>query len=397
MASALDEAELVPVRARTATIIIESGRQNVSGDMRLPSAPNTRMGKQAATAKQGVATRTVLELPSPHAHLLYSTDRSSSSSGSSGSGGSGGTAQGQQAQEASCYPLSVQQQQQQQQQRQPQDLPPAVQAVKRAVPRSNDGLRISSTAGGDSRQITYQQQEVLQRQQATAAADALIAQQVETVVLDTWTVCVLVELLGSHLITPSCTPSALLPAAAVQLPETADLLGVPANCTSDVECSWQRGYVCTLCRASDVQHEEQLQQQQQQQQQRFVCSLDDASACKGPPTQYVPTDLMGACISYPQFLEVLLVLAVCQSRELLQPEPQQLATDLLDDDVQVWRHRLLLMLCSIYAAHHKAQGRKGWGKSYACYYINTTQPAHAHMVSACCMIRPSCCRSTYIQ
>jgi hypothetical protein len=198
-------------------------------------------------------------------------------------------------------------------------------------------------------QATFQQQQVvLQQQRRAETTSAQLAEAQEEACQDAWIACVLVELLGSSLIYTSSTTAARVPQpfthqgagrpvrdAAAAASRTADdwdaengaagTAGNSSSCEAESQwCSWDKGY----------------------------CSADSSAGSAEPPTSFSGSnsssssssgvlDLLNACISYPQFVEVLLCLMAARSVSILEPDVKQIRALSYDDEMQVRQQQRL--------------------------------------------------------
>lgn len=178
-------------------------------------------------------------------------------------------------------------------------------------------------------QGTYQQQQaVLKRKRLSAEAEAKIANELEQIRRDTWIVFMLVELLGSYLITPPWT-------AKVKLTDTNNSAAACANTDDECSgnssacCSWNHGYVYGAEDASSSNGSQEGNGWQ---------AREGSSSTGGGLSRKLgraSVDIMHHCISYPQFVEVLLCLLGARATVLLEPEVKQLRNIAADGEMQV--------------------------------------------------------------
>lgn len=201
-------------------------------------------------------------------------------------------------------------------------------------------LAMTGWCHGCCQQVTYeQQQELLKQELQAAAADAAMVQELELARQDTWTVFVLVELLGSHLITPSWSyPVQLGPGHTTgSVPTAVPGAGSTGSTAASLPmyCSWNAGYV--------YQPEEEacasmLSQANNRQSNHPAGAAGVGGAAAGSVVcgrSGVPVDLMSCCITYPQFVEVLLCLMAARATALLEPDVKQLRPLTLDEEMEV--------------------------------------------------------------
>lgn len=156
--------------------------------------------------------------------------------------------------------------------------------------------------------------------------------------------CVLVELLGSQLISPPWE-------ATVQLPQQPNTEGgaAPGACgqaqqatrgcsaqekgPGSTYCSWNNGYVYTFKEPAAGAASPQGKRQA-----NGCCTSGGGynSYCGGSAS----IDLMNHCISYPQFVEVLLCVLGARATTLLEPDVKQLRNITLDDEMKVRLRRV---------------------------------------------------------
>lgn len=184
-------------------------------------------------------------------------------------------------------------------------------------------------------QGTYQQQQqLLKQQRITAAADSNTAAELESARRDTWIVFVLVEMLGSHLITP-VWPAKVKIAQQTHQPQTSAHPPPSSSSSSSgyMHCSWNNGYEYSYDSTAAA-----------------AAAGGDSSAATAElrgtsPWQPIGSsssggrasvDLLTHCISYPQFVEVLLCVLGGRATVLLEPDVKQLRNIALDDEMKVW-------------------------------------------------------------
>lgn len=201
---------------------------------------------------------------------------------------------------------------------------------------------------------TYQQQQaVLQQKQQADAASARLAEVQQDACQDAWIVCVLLEIMGSSLVTPShCTAVRVPPppadaasnAASPQLPTGPRHLQGEVH-GEDVLCSWDRGYCFS---AGDSVAGSCAEPQSPSYSGRAAgagagCSSSSTGSgwtdsCAGAGV----LDLLNHCISYPQFVEVLLCLMAARSVSILEPDVKQIRGLSFDEEMQVCRTAVAL-------------------------------------------------------
>lgn len=175
----------------------------------------------------------------------------------------------------------------------------------------------------------------------------MLAEAQEEACQDAWIACMLVELLGSSLITPPSTAAVKIPAPVADQasnspgpsagadtttgPETEAQQGCkPAGGTSGSAaqatwCMWNRGYCfadATACSAHSPPPASSFN------------SSSSGPGCTGCSSAGV-LDLLNACISYPQFVEVLLCLMAARSVSILEPDVKQIRSLSFDEEMQV--------------------------------------------------------------
>ena len=154
-------------------------------------------------------------------------------------------------------------------------------------------------------QVTYQEQQaILKKQQQAAAAEQQRLQELEQARADTWLVFVLVELLGSFLITPTWEHAA---------PASAGVTGI-TRATSATSVTRDAGDILGSSGAS-----------------KQLKGLQLLSGEVGSTS----IDLMDRTITYPQFVEVLLVMMGLRYTAVLAPGQKQLPSLALDVEMQV--------------------------------------------------------------
>eukprot|EP00775_Hariotina_reticulata_P013381 gene13381-13508_t len=313
----LDSAELVPMQAKTSSIVIASGPQQ-------PAAKNN---------SRTHAAKLVLQLPAPHTLLVCKSTSNSHSTELPGKaptlGGSSSVAPS--AGISGPGTLALEQLgriKSKDKQGQGKKVMDAAQAPTYAA---------NQAAG----QVTYQQQqEALKQQKQAQAADARQARELETIRQDTWTVFMLVELLGSHLVTPQWEAAVKVPPAAQPqhahqtdsnlLPRDEQATAVDEREAAATYCSWQHGYRYTTCTATinSAAGPAWLVKKG-----GGVSSMSSASGQRGSWSG-VRANLLDHRISYPQFIEVLLCVMAARATSLLEPDVKQLQALALDEEMQ---------------------------------------------------------------
>lgn len=205
-------------------------------------------------------------------------------------------------------------------------------------------------------QGTYQQQQALLQQQRQAeAASAQLAEEQEAACQDAWTVCMLVELLGSNLVTPPSTAAVKIPLPPVDSATSAaavggtPLLSDVLDCNQAVAgvggvgadsscCTWDRGYCFS---AVDVTSSGSSGAAQQQPPIRSAAAASAGHSGSGAVAAAFSCsgggvlDLLNHCITYPQFVELLLCLMAARSVSILEPDVKAIRPLAMDEEMQV--------------------------------------------------------------
>jgi hypothetical protein len=247
-----------------------------------------------------------------------------------------------------------------------------------------------------------------------AVRNILIACLLHWPLQDTWAVFVLVELLGSHLVTPGWSNPVQLPSnsssgissaatvcmadnepdsqtASASSPITTatsySAATASASTSSNVFCSWSNGYVYSnsddnpssstaaaaastkLSAASlSMAMHTGLAGQQGSTAANFTAAAAAAGGSVGPGGRCragVPVDVLSYGISYPQFVEVLLCMMAGRATALLEPEVKQLRQLSMDEEMQV---SSLLDICFVLLLWCWGEGmRQGCVGAVACY------------------------------
>lgn len=151
----------------------------------------------------------------------------------------------------------------------------------------------------------------------------------------------LVELLGSHLITPQWEAVVKVPPAAQSehalqmdsnsLPRDEQAAAIHEREAAATYCSWQHGYRYTTSTATinSAAGPAWLVKKG-----GGVSGMASASVHRSSWSG-VPANLLDYRISYPQFIEVLLCVMAARATSLLEPDVKQLQALALDEEMQV--------------------------------------------------------------
>lgn len=194
-------------------------------------------------------------------------------------------------------------------------------------------------------QSTYEQQQaVLQQQRQAEATSAMLAEAQEEACQDAWIACMLVELLGSSLIIPPNTTAVKMPAVfagqASSSPDNNTLSGpgteaqqgcAPSGGSSGSAvqaawCMWDQGYRFADVTAGSTDSPPPASS---------FNSSSSGPGCSSGCNSAGVLDLLNACISYPQFVEVLLCLMAARSVSILEPDVKQIRSLSFDEEMQV--------------------------------------------------------------
>lgn len=190
-------------------------------------------------------------------------------------------------------------------------------------------------------QATYQQQQAaLEQQRQTDAALERLAEAEEDARQDAWIACMLVELMGSSLITPPHTAAVRVPTPVIAVNQPTDDVAAPntgvtgSGCEDQHQsqasgqwCMWDRGYSFAEGGSSRSSSSGGSTQP--------PGSSFDGSSSSGGCSSAGVLDLLNACISYPQFVEVLLCLMAGRSVSILEPDVKQIRPLSLDEEMEV--------------------------------------------------------------
>lgn len=199
-------------------------------------------------------------------------------------------------------------------------------------------------------QVTYQQQQsALQQQRQAEAALAAAAEAQEAACQDAWIVCMLVELLGSCLITPASTAAVHIPppgSSRVQPAASSSWgTGQPDDDTSSGRyCRWERGYRFVeggleAASLAEVSHSGSGRV-------GSSCSSSNSGGLTGSASSVAagcPLDLLNASITYPQFVEVLLCLMATRAVSILEPDVKQISPLAMDKEMEVCPGAVLVL------------------------------------------------------
>lgn len=187
----------------------------------------------------------------------------------------------------------------------------------------------------------------MQQKQQADAASARLAEAQQDACQDAWIVCVLLEIMGSSLVTPTHCTAVRVPPPPVDASHDASSAHSPPGQThlqgevqgEDILCSWDRGYCFSAGHGDSACAEPQSP--------GFTGRAAGANAgCgssssggggSGSCTGGGVTDLLNHCISYPQFVEVLLCLIAARSVSILEPDVKQIRGLAFDEEMQVCR------------------------------------------------------------
>lgn len=199
-------------------------------------------------------------------------------------------------------------------------------------------------------QVTYhQQQAALQQQRQAAARSAQLAEAQEAACQDAWIVCVLVELLGSNLIAPDHTAAVNVPPPSTSLTAGAaaeDTYAGGGGQLGDVGggswCCWDRGYRVVKGEPGSTADAGAAHSPCMSSNSSSGGSANTAGTANAPSSKTEgckasggPLDLLNHCISYPQFVEVLLCLMAARSVGILEPDVKQIRPLAMDEEMQV--------------------------------------------------------------